>query len=299
MPEGDTVWRTAHRLDSALRGAELTRSDLRWPSVAEVDVRGATTVEVVPRGKHLLHRLDMGLTIHSHLRMEGQWRVVATPELTERTLADHTLRAALGTRTWTALGLRLGMLDIVPTAAEATLVGHLGPDVLDPEARTADMVAAVRGCPGTIAEALLDQRLLAGVGTFYACESLFLTGTHPWSPAARLDPESLSRIIERARALMRANLPHAVQSTTGLRAPGQRCYVHGRLALPCRRCGEPVRVSGSSGIGPARAPERTIFYCPTCQGGLAPSDQGEPQRPLGANPRRGVRQRTQTPRTSR
>ena len=132
MPEGDTVWRTAHRLDTALRGGELTRSDLRWPSVAELDLRGASTVGVVPRGKHLLHRLDTGLTIHSHLRMEGQWRVVATPELTPGALANSTLRAALGTTAWTALGLRLGMLDVVPTAAEHTLVGHLGPDVLDP-----------------------------------------------------------------------------------------------------------------------------------------------------------------------
>lgn len=298
MPEGDTVWRTAHRLDTALRGAELTRSDLRWPSVAELDLRGASTVGVVPRGKHLLHRLDTGLTIHSHLRMEGQWRVVATPELTARSLADSMLRAALGTMAWTALGLRLGMLDVVPTAAEHTLVGHLGPDVLDPAAETADMVAAVERAPGTIAEALLDQRLLAGIGTFYACESLFLTGTHPWSAAARLDREALGGIIERARTLMRANLPHAVQSTTGLRAPGQRSYVHGRLALPCRRCGEPVRVSGSSGGGPPSTQERAIFYCPTCQGGLAPADRGEPQRPLGSSPRRGVRQPTRTPRTS-
>src|SRR6476469_8328753 len=74
MPEGDTVWRTAQRLHQALAGEPLTRSELRWPELSTLDFCGRTTLEVVSRGKHLLHRLDDGFTIHSHLRMEGQWR---------------------------------------------------------------------------------------------------------------------------------------------------------------------------------------------------------------------------------
>ena len=73
MPEGDTVWRTARRLHLALAGRELTRTDLRWPSLATVDLTGRTTLEVVARGKHLLHRVEGGWTIHSHLRMTGSW----------------------------------------------------------------------------------------------------------------------------------------------------------------------------------------------------------------------------------
>ena len=75
MPEGDTVWRTAQRLHQALAGDPLTRSELRWPDLSTLDFRGRVTVEVVSRGKHLLHRLDDGFTIHSHLRMDGQWRI--------------------------------------------------------------------------------------------------------------------------------------------------------------------------------------------------------------------------------
>src|SRR6478609_6277135 len=129
MPEGDTVWRTAQRLDKALAGAVVTLSDLRFPQVATADLRGATTLEVVSRGKHLLHRFDTGLTLHSHLRMEGQWRIEAARDAA-RCLRRDDLRAAVGTAAWMALGLRLGMLDLVATSDEATVVGHLGPDLL-------------------------------------------------------------------------------------------------------------------------------------------------------------------------
>ena len=80
MPEGDTVWRTAQRLNEALAGDPLVHADLRWPSLALADLRGAVTLEIRARGKHLLHRLDNGLTLHSHLRMDGTWRVSATTD---------------------------------------------------------------------------------------------------------------------------------------------------------------------------------------------------------------------------
>src|SRR5680860_160095 len=133
MPEGDTVWRTARRLDQALSGVVITRSDLRWPSLATVDLRGASTIEVTAHGKHILQRLDSGMTLRSHLRMEGQWRIDATTDLGRESLRRHTIRAIVGTDDWTAVGLRLGMLDLVDTVHEHTLVGHLGPDVLGPD----------------------------------------------------------------------------------------------------------------------------------------------------------------------
>ena len=77
MPEGDTVWRTAQRLHAALAGKPIVEADLRWPEISTADLSGRGTIEVVSRGKHLLHRIEGGLTLHSHLRMEGQWRVEA------------------------------------------------------------------------------------------------------------------------------------------------------------------------------------------------------------------------------
>ncbi len=277
MPEGDTVWRTARRLHQALAGHEVVLWDLRFPAVATSDQRGARTLEVVSRGKHLLHRLDTGVTLHTHLRMEGQWRVEATPQA-GGWLRRADLRAAVGTSAWTALGLRLGMLDLTPTDREAELVGHLGPDVLGDDWDAVVAVANLRASDTTIGAALLDQRNLAGVGTLWASESLFLERLHPWAPAAALPSDAVERLVARAHRLLDLARHHAVQSSTGNRRRGEESFVHARSGRPCRRCGAGVRVAM---IG-APTRERTMFYCPGCQGGLGPTDDGRAQRPLGA-----------------
>ena len=277
MPEGDTVWRTAHRLDKALAGSEVVLCDLRFPDLATVDLRGTTTLEVVSRGKHLLHRFDSGVTLHSHLKMEGQWRVEA-PADTARWLRRDDLRAAVGTATWSGLGLRLGLLELVATSAEGSVVGHLGPDLLGPDWDLAVALANLRASHDTIGAALLDQRNLAGIGTLWASESLFLSRLGPWTPATDLDDADLERLVTRARTLLDQARHHAVQSSTGNRRKGEENYVHARSGRPCRRCGTTVRVAM---IGPPLR-ERTMFYCPGCQHGLGPTDDGRPQRPLGS-----------------
>ena len=278
MPEGDTVWRTADRLHRALSGGTITLSDFRFPQIATADLRGAVTTEVVSRGKHLLHRVDSGLTIHSHLKMEGQWRVERVAD-TASWLRRADLRAAVGTDTWSALGLRLGLLEIVPTSREDQIVGHLGPDVLGPDWDPAEAVRRLLASGTTIGAALLDQRVLAGVGTLWASESLFLERIGPWSAAADLDRERIEALVSRISRLMDASRHHAVQSSTGVRRRGEEHFVHARSGRPCRRCGNTIRVSM---IGPPGR-ERTMFYCPTCQGGAAPGDDGRPQRPLGSS----------------
>ena len=282
MPEGDTVHRTADRLDAALRDAVLERAELRWPSVPQVDLAGSRTLEVVARGKHLLHRFDTGTTLHTHLRMEGQWRVEHPGPATERALRRHDLRAALLTEQWSALGLRLGMLDLVPTARESELVGHLGPDVLGPDWDATVAAARVTASEGLIGDTLLDQRVLAGVGTFWASEILFIERVLPWTPARDLDRERVLAMLERLRRLMAASRGSGWQATTGIRRSGEEAYVHARSGRPCRRCGDTVRVA-TTGAAPR---QRTLFSCPTCQGGLAPTDDGRPQRPLGSGKRR-------------
>ena len=277
MPEGDTVWRTAQRLNRALAGAEVVLSDLRFPSLATVDLRGTTTLEVVSRGKHLLHRFDSGVTLHSHLKMEGQWRV-ETPADTPRWLRRDDLRAAIGVPTWSALGLRLGMLELVATSAESSVVGHLGPDLLGSDWDLPTALANLRAARDTIGSALLDQRNLAGIGTLWASESLFLCRIGPWTPATDLDDADLERVVTRAHTLLDQARHHAVQSSTGSRRKGEEHYVHARSGRPCRRCGTTIRVAM---IGPAGR-ERTMFYCPGCQHGLGPTDDGRPQRPMGS-----------------
>ena len=138
------------------------------------------------------------------------------------------------------------------------------------------------GSAATIGAALLDQRNLAGVGTLWASESLFLERIHPWAPADSLDPGVVSALVTARAPALDAARQHAVQSTTGsrrARARPPRCTR--RSGRPCRRCGEGVRVAM---IGEAPQ-ERTMFYCPHCQGGLAPTDDGRAQRPLGSGAR--------------
>lgn len=277
MPEGDTVWRTATRLHQAVAGREVVLWDLRFPQIATTDFRGSTTTEVVSRGKHILHRFDNGATLHSHLRMEGQWRV-ESPADTARWLRRADLRAAVGTSEWTALGLRLGVLELLPTDRESEVVGHLGPDVLGPDWDAATAQTNLRVSPTTIGAALLDQRNLAGVGTLWASESLFMERVHPWAAAAELPPEVIERLVARAHRLLDTARHHAVQSSTGVRRRGEESFVHARSGRPCRRCGTGIRVAM---IG-AAPQERTMFYCPSCQGGIGPTDDGRPQRPMGS-----------------
>ena len=260
MPEGDTVWRTAERLHRAFAGQPLTRTDLRWPSLATVDLTGATTLAVVARGKHLLHRIEGGWTLHSHLRMEGSWRLEAT-RAPPAPLRAPKIRAVLATASWTAAGWSLGELDLVRTTEEHTLVGHLGPDVLGDDWDAAAAAANLAASDLPIGAALLDQRNLAGVGTLWAAETLFVQRTHPWTPASRMPPEALRAIVTRAQRLIDVGRRHAVQASTGDPTPGRNTYVHGRHHRPCRRCGTPIDVQ-PIGVAPR---DRVMFFCPTCQ----------------------------------
>ncbi|GAA1506959.1 Fpg/Nei family DNA glycosylase [Terrabacter terrae] len=279
MPEGDTVWRTASRLNEALAGREIVESDLRWPEISTADLTGRTTLEVVSRGKHVLHRVEGGLTLHSHLRMEGQWRIEATAGLAARWRRNPQLRALVAAADWAALGLRLGMLNLVPTAREHELVGHLGPDVLGPDWDQELAVDNICASPVPIGQALLDQRNLAGVGTMWCAETLFLERVPPWTRADELGLETVERVVVRAHRLIDNGRRHAVQSSTGSYRLDEAHYVHARSGRPCRRCGTTVRVAM---IGEPTK-ERTMFYCPGCQGGLGPTDDGRRQVPLGSD----------------
>jgi len=287
VPEGDVVWRTARRLDQALGGREVLASDLRWPSLATVDLSGRAVVEVVSAGKHLLTRLtatddEPAVTLHSHLRMEGSWYVERTGERGGRRSAGG-IRAVLENAEWTAVGHKLGMLDLVATAHEDELVGHLGPDLLGPGWDPVEAEHRLLADPTrAVGEALLDQRVLAGVGTFYMAEACFLARITPWTPVR--DVAAPAKLVDLVHRLLDVNKERVDQVTTGDLRRGRQNYAHARSGLPCLRCAGTVRVA------PVGAPpqDRTAFYCPGCQQGPTPTDDGRPQRPLGSSRRRGV-----------
>lgn len=258
MPEGDTVWRATRRLHQALAGSELIRTDFRIPALATSDLSGRTMEEVVARGKHLLMRLSGGVTIHSHLRMEGSWHLYRPGERW-RGGPDHEVRVVLETATWIAVGYRLQVLEAVATAAEDTVVGHLGPDLLSADFDRAQAITNLAAQPErTISEALLDQRNLAGIGNFYRVEVCFLLGLHPWQPVASVD---LGAAVDLSRRLMKANLRRAAQVSTGIDRPGQRSWVFERPGKPCRRCAT-IILTAPPGDPPHT---RVTYWCPSCQ----------------------------------
>jgi endonuclease-8 len=259
MPEGDMVWRTARQLNMALAGRRLTVTDFRVPRYAAADLTGRTVSETQSRGKHLLTRVDGGLTIHTHLRMDGSWRIRPATAGVPR---DHRVRLVLGNAEWQAIGRQLGVVEILATPNENRVVGHLGPDLLGPDWDADEAVRRLRSAPGRpIGEALLDQRNLAGIGNLYKAEALFLRGIDPWRPAG--DIADLTALVELARRLLDANKDRTDQATTGNLAPGQQTWVYGRAGRPCRRCGTPVRRISPGTGGPEE--ERVTFWCPHCQ----------------------------------
>jgi endonuclease VIII len=269
VPEGDVVWRTARQLHAAFAGEVLTGCDLRWPGIATADLTGREVLAVVSRGKHLLMRFtgDPPLTLHSHLRMDGSWRLQSSeipgPSGTGR---RDDVRAVLSNRSWTAVGRKLGMLDLVRTSQEQTLVGHLGPDVLGEDWDPEGVARTLAEQPDrAIGDALLDQRVLAGVGTFYMAEVLFLRGINPWTKVGHV--RDVPALLDLVHRLLLANRDRMGQVTTGDTRPGRGSWVHGRARRSCRRCRTAIVVAP---IG-ERPRDRVAFFCPTCQPALRPA----------------------------
>jgi endonuclease-8 len=252
VPEGDTVWYAARRLRAALADQELVRSDFRVPRLATADLTGQTITAVVSRGKHLLIRTDGGMTVHTHLKMDGFWRVAPAGEPRR----DHRIRLVLANAKWQATGYLLGTVGLVPTSDEAEVTGHLGPDLLGPDWDAAEAVRRLREQPERrVAEALLDQRNLAGIGNLYKSEVLFLSGIHPFRSVGDIPDDTLTRVVELSRRLLDANKERIDQVTTGDRH--SPTWVYGRRGRSCRRCGTRLETDTSG--------ERVTFWCPRCQ----------------------------------
>lgn len=264
------VWRVARQLHDALAGRILTGSDFRVPRYATTDLSGRTVPEVVARGKHLLIRVDASssrpaVTVHTHLRMDGSWRIRRAGGYLPR---DHRVRLVLANSEWLAVGYLLGVVEVLPTAREDQAVGHLGPDLLGPDWDEAEAVRRLASSADRpIGEALLDQKNLAGIGNLYKAEVLFLLGISPWQPVSSVG--ELAAVTSLAKKLLEANKERVGQVTTGNPARGEQTWVYGRGGQPCRRCGTPVAADGFAMHGTA-ARERVTYWCPACQPGPGP-----------------------------
>ena len=249
MPEGDSIRRAAGRL-GALAGSRVEASapHPRGSAVARaVDGRVLETVE--PRGKNLLLHFDGGVVVHSHLGMTGRWRVVPAGSPPQGRPWLVLRGAELEARLWNGSVLRL--------ANGADL--RLGPDLLADATDPAAVAARVRAADPArvLGDALLDQRLVAGIGNMWLAELLWHGRLSPWARVGDVDEEALATALAWGRTAMR----RAVAGARPDRA------VYRRARRPCPRCGTPI---ASRGLGDRN---RTAYWCPRCQ---VPGPPGEP-----------------------
>ncbi|MBW3646892.1 MAG: DNA glycosylase [Actinobacteria bacterium] len=290
MPEGDSVWKAARSLRAQLVGRTVSRSNFRVPQLATADLSGRQVTAFDSYGKHLLTRFSGDLTLHTHFEMDGAWQVVGPGKALPRSFEDE-IRLVLATDGPTAYALRMPVLKLLVTGDEASVVGHLGPDLLGPGWDEDEAVRRLSCSPGRpLIEALLDQRNLAGIGNLWAVETCFLRGHSPWTPVGEVD---LRATVQLVRRMMRHSLDHPGQVTTGDTRRGRTHWVYGRAERPCRRCGTPVAFRDSA---PNEHYARETWWCDRCQPGPAPSLSERPPRP---GLRRGVDEESFGSRTRR
>ena len=274
MPEGDTIFRAARTLQRALAGRAVTRFESVFPRLSRIDddtpIRGRTVDRVEARGKHLLIWLSGDLVLRTHMRMNGSWHIYRPGERWMRPRRD--MRIVLETREIHAVAFNVPVAEFETAAslARAPALRALGPDLLDDELVPAEAVQRIaeRG-EMDIADALLDQSALAGIGNIFKSEVLFAGRVNPFLRVRDVHVEDIERLVTIAAKFLRANvadgLPGGIATYSGLRRttgrsdPGARLWVYGRGGKPCRRCGTPVSRMKQ---GPHA---RTTYWCERCQ----------------------------------
>ena len=276
LPEVETVMRG---LRARLEGRRIVRAamhrpDLRWAVPAHLAARltGARVEGFRRRGKYILMRLDGGDSVLLHLGMSGRMLLrEATPG---ETLAAHehlVLETDEGWRVGLIDPRRFGMVDLIPTAAEAThrLLAGLGPEPLEPDFTAASLAASLAGRRTPLKSALLDQRLVAGLGNIYVCEALFRARLSPRRLAGTLGATRAARLVQAIRATLEeaiaaggSSLRDYVQTDGELGYFQHAWKVYAREGKPCERCPGPAACAGVSRIVQSG---RSTFFCARTQ----------------------------------
>jgi endonuclease-8 len=251
VPEGDTIHRAANRLRPALDGQPVVRFEARTPRPHPRV--GERIAGVEARGKHLIVRFDGGLVLDTHMGMTGSWHLYRRDQRWRK--PAHLARVVIEVPEWTAVCFAAPTVFV----SKAPHVDHLGPDLTTDGVDVPACVARMRTLDPTteLADALLDQRVAAGIGNVYKSEVCFACRVHPLTPVAAVDDDLAIRLFTTAQRMLRANLGGGARSTVGGRAG--EVAVYGRRRRPCRRCGTPI-VSRRTGRH-----QRSTYWCPRCQ----------------------------------
>ena len=264
MPEGDTIHRAASALRTALAGKPLRRFDAPR-LVGPVPEVGRAVERVESRGKHLEIEWDDGLVLHTHMRLSGSWHLYHAGDAWRRSYTE--MRVAIEVDDWLAVCFNAPVVETYrqPDRRRHPGMGRLGPDLCRADTDLGQVVNLLLSYPDPdeiLAEVLLDQRVICGVGNVYRCEVLWAIELSPFARVGDLSEHDAIRLANTAAAQMRANLRRADRVTH----PGSRSShaVYARSGQRCDRCGETI---SARRVG---RHQRTLYWCPGCQVHLDP-----------------------------
>lgn len=271
MPEGDNLARTADGLRPHLLGLRVSAARAHVPGPAISRIVGATVTEVLSIGKNLLIRFDNGLEVRTHLRMRGTWHRYRPGEPWRRAPGRASL--VIEVPGAVAVAFDTPVVELLEQRTERLHppLGGLGPDLLDPNVDLDEAKRRLREpsrAGHSIAEAITDQRAVAGLGNVYKSEILWLERIDPFASVADLDDATLDRLLELGRRLLVANAARAGGRVTTAgpdarrrdpRAGGDPVWVYRRAGRPCRHCGTLIRAAQQGDL------PRTTYWCPNCQ----------------------------------
>jgi endonuclease-8 len=265
MPEGDTIHNAARRVGAALVGSEIRSIETphprhgkdRWPE--RLAATGVRSVDA--HGKHLFVRFDNGLTLHSHLRMGGAWGVYPRGERWHR--APHRAWLVIRTDDHEVVQFDGPVLELMTDGRTRfdRRIAALGPDLIDDEFDEAGYLRRLREYDPTrgIGEALLDQRIVAGIGNVWKNEGCFLAGVSPWRKVRDVPDDEALEIVRGIQPGMRASAERGGRIISYVGPGAGHTWVHERAGLACRRCSTVIRSRGQGDDN------RNAFWCPECE----------------------------------
>jgi endonuclease VIII len=274
MPEGDTIFRAARTLHRALANQTVTAFESVLPKLERVEidtpVTGRTIEKVEANGKWMLIHFSGGLILLTHMLMSGSWHLYRPNEKWKR--HRFHMRILIRTQNIDAVAFNVPIAEFhtANTLRRRHAFNQLGPDVLAPEYNDAEILRRLRAHPNTeIAEALLTQSILAGIGNVFKSELCFACNVNPFRKVATLSITELTCLVGTARKYLQANVTDnsgdqivthtGLRRTTGRADREENLWVYKRHGESCRKCG--TRIERRK-----QAPSaRTTFWCPTCQ----------------------------------
>jgi len=269
MPEGDTIHRAARTLHAALAGQTVVRFETALAQLARVDedapVAGRVIEGVEAAGKNLLMHFSGDLHLHTHMRMHGSWHIYRPGERWR--MPRRAMRVVIETAEWVAVAFNVPVAELhdAGSLARQEDLRRIGPDFGAADFDFDEALRRIRErADMEIADVLLNQRVIAGLGNEFKSEVLFVSGIHPFARVAALSDEQLMSILRHARKLMLANIEkrEAGRQTTWSLDPRQQQYVYGRGGKPCRRCGTRIELAKQG------RDARGTYWCPRCQQAL-------------------------------